>query len=95
MCEYTGLVCNADWHLVGMLVCHAYFREVEMSYEVTTVKNEEQDCSILILYSLRSSSVSNVFSLLISIYAFKRMTLTSRMALLSFLLCKERADLSE
>lgn len=66
-----------------------------MSYEVTTVKNAEQDCSIFILYSLRSSSVSNVFYLLIGIYAFKRMTSTSRMALLCALLYKEKADLSE
>lgn len=78
-----------------MMVCHSWFTLVEVSYEVMTVKNKEQDSSIFILYSLRSSRVSNVFCLLISIYALKKIISTSRMALLSALLCKERTDISE
>lgn len=54
-----------------MLAFHTHFALVEMSYEAMAVKNEEQDIGILILYSLRSSCVSNIFSALIGISAVK------------------------
>lgn len=45
----------------------------EQSQEVMTVRSQEQGCDILILYSLKRSCASNVFSMLISVYALKIM----------------------
>jgi len=77
-----------------MLVFHTHFTIAEIFYEVMAVKNEEQGCSIFILYSLRTSCVSNVFSMLVDISSDKRTMPNFRMALLSCLLCKERTDVS-
>lgn len=50
-----------------MLVFHTHFTLAEVFYGVMAVKNEEQGCSIFILYSLRTSCVSNVFSMLLDV----------------------------
>lgn len=56
-----------------MLVFHTHFTLAEVFYGVMAVKNEEQGCSIFILYSLRTSCVSNVFSMLLDVPDDKKM----------------------
>lgn len=85
---YITLLRNVMWHLVRMLALHTHIALVQMFYEVMAVKNKEQAFGILILYSLRSSCVSNTFSVLVGISAVKRLMPASRMALLRCLLCQ-------
>lgn len=74
----TELGCEQGWDTPATQGCNVTSLHTrEWSQEVVTVRSQEQDCDILILYSLKSSCASNVFFSLIKVYALKIMPPTS------------------